>query len=1039
MKLKKIIKISFIFCFVIMIFCITGCSNGQLTSSNHEHVWVLDSKVEAKCIEDGFAIYHCSECSETKIDVLKKEGHKEEVMPAVEPTCSEVGFTQGVRCSVCGEILQAQETIEKLEHNFEENKCLNCPYIYYSEGLLFNLIDDVKGYSVELGSCVDSEIYIPETYNGKPVFKIADFGFYDCIRVKKLVIPDSITSIGTQAFKNCFSLTNMIIPDSVTEIGEGIFDGCRNLKSLELPFLNLNLEKANEGKKYYFGQLFGKEEYAGGISINQNNNTFYIPENLSEVTISSGRISDYAFQNCEQLTTVTLKDGVISIGRYAFNSCENLNKVYLPKMIKEIGNGVFSWCTKLKECYFDGTIEDWCNVVLKSEGSNPMIYEQSLFFKYDNEWVQPTEIELSNKVTSIGDYQFYNYKSLEKIIFSNTLTKIGTNAFEKCENLKDVYFDGTIENWYNLSFESKYSTPLCYANNIYFKNNNEWVQPTEIVLPDTITAIGDYQFYNFNTVKYVEIPDSVVSIGKDVLSCCSSIESIVIPFVGERKKQVTDTNQYPFGYLFGSTKYDGGVSTGQYYYADSLTESTYTYYYIPESLTTITFTGEIINPQAFNNLSKIKTINFTKEISFIGKYAFYGCSNIVEFNLPTGITTIEEKAFEKCSSLTSINIPEGVTSIKEYAFRKCIALKSIIIPNTVKEIEYYAFADCLDVKKLSIPYISDIFNRSSIVNYLFDSDKLTDLELKITTPGIIGQYALRNEFVYTSIDLPEGITKIDKYAFKNNISCIIIPSTITNVDPESFSDSYNLSTIYFTGTKSQWDEIFKDVKFFREDLEIIYNYDRNQVYNVSFDIQNGTLLGDKNITAINKNEYKVNINEGYKIANITVEGASYKYYSNDKIIKVFNPTDNVIISVSIVTVDTVLPTQQVSSSIEFNSTINRTEIVLSYQIWEKDGIYFRNDKGTSNIADYIDPVRLYAHSSIYIKANQMSEIIFYAYDISYASALYESIQKTDGIVVSKESNRVVVKFTNNVDEFKINDLNSQVRLNALEVTYYGTI
>mgnify|MGYP002602572873 FL=1 len=102
-------------------------------------------------------------------------------------------------------------------------------------GLEFKLTEDGTGYAVSAGSATGkSRIVIPAEYNGKPVTEIAYNGFVRC-SLKNIVIPDSITAIGSNAFEFCTELTEVTIPDSVTNPGWFTFTACRKLTSVTLP------------------------------------------------------------------------------------------------------------------------------------------------------------------------------------------------------------------------------------------------------------------------------------------------------------------------------------------------------------------------------------------------------------------------------------------------------------------------------------------------------------------------------------------------------------------------------------------------------------------------------------------------------------------------------------------------------------------------------------------------------------------------------------------------------------------------------------
>lgn len=159
------------------------------------------------------------------------------------------------------------------------------------------------------------------------------------------------------------------------------------------------------------------------------------------------------------------------------------------------------------------------------------------------------------------------------------------------------------------------------------------------------TAIGESAFENNTTIKKITVPDSVTSISSGVFSGCSSLTEITLPFIGDSAKTSSDTYQYPLGYIFGTSSYNGCVATKQRYYGYSTSSSVEYTFYIPSSLKSVTITGGNI---------------------LYG--AFYNCSGLTSIKIGNGVTSIGSSAFENCTGLTNVTIPDGITSIGWYAF-----------------------------------------------------------------------------------------------------------------------------------------------------------------------------------------------------------------------------------------------------------------------------------------------------------------------------------------------------------------------------------
>ncbi|MBQ4269018.1 MAG: leucine-rich repeat protein, partial [Clostridia bacterium] len=206
-------------------------------------------------------------------------------------------------------------------------------------------------------------------------------------------------------------------------------------------------------------------------------------------------------------------------------------------------------------------------------------------------------------ITSIGSYAFEYCDSLTSVVIGDSVTSIGEDAFYNCDSLTSVYITD-IEAWCNISFRDFYANPLYYAKNLYL--NNELV--TELVIPNTVTEIKAYAFYNCSNLTSVVIGDSVTSIGKRAFAYCNSLTEMTLPFVGASK----DATGYQavFGYIFGYTTSSSSdtISGATYQYYDSSSSSSYKYYhyYIPTSLKKVTITS----------------------VTSIGEDAFYNCDSL---------------------------------------------------------------------------------------------------------------------------------------------------------------------------------------------------------------------------------------------------------------------------------------------------------------------------------------------------------------------------------------------------------------------------
>ncbi len=172
-----------------------------------------------------------------------------------------------------------------------------------------------NGYFVYDCDSSAENVVIPEKHKGENVVGIFENAFKDCKQLTSVTIPNSVTSIGSSVFYGCSSLTSVTIPNSVTSIGSYAFSGCSSLTSVNYT------GDINKWAQISFGNSFANPiYYAKKLYING--------ELVTSADINTAtKISDYAFEDCSSLTSVTIPDSVTSIGSNAFSKCSSLTSV----------------------------------------------------------------------------------------------------------------------------------------------------------------------------------------------------------------------------------------------------------------------------------------------------------------------------------------------------------------------------------------------------------------------------------------------------------------------------------------------------------------------------------------------------------------------------------------------------------------------------------------------------------------------------------------------------------------------------------------
>lgn len=626
-------------------------------------------------------------------------------------------------------------------------------------------------------------------------------------KVIDLVIPDGITSIKRYAFSYCGSITNVILPDGVTSIGNEAFSGCNNLTDITIPASVTSI-----GGSVFSGKLnrIHISDLAAWCNMDHNIWNWEITgymyslyldgEEITDLVIPDGvtAIKDCTFYNCDGITSVTIPSSVTSIGRWAFSECNNLERinisdlaawcnmdvheywiskesayslyvdgteitdfvvpegitaikdwafrycagltsVTIPTNVTSIGNYAFSDCTNLERINISD-LSAWCGISFESNwiSSGCGIYLDGAEIK---------DLVIPDGVTSISGNAFYNCSGLTSVTIPVSMTSIGSYAFYGCNNLKIYISD--LDAWYGVAFGSNW-----IPGYVLYLNGAE---VTDLVIPDGVTVIEDYAYYNCSSYTSVTIPDSVTKIGAVAFRGCTGLTSVTIP------DNVTE------------------IGNAAFYGCTGLTSMT-----IPDGVTSI-------NYNLFYGCSGLTEVSIPDSVTEIGPYAFFNCSSLAGVTIPAGVTTIMESTFGYCSGLISITIPDGVSSIEKNAFYRCTSLTDITIPDSVTSIGDYAFAYCNSLTDITIPY-GVISIGSATFGHCPGLKSITIPE----SVESLGTAAFVDCSNLTNISLPESLTSIGRTVFAEctALTSITIPSRVTWIGSSVFSQCSSLTSIY---------------------------------------------------------------------------------------------------------------------------------------------------------------------------------------------------------------------------------------------------
>lgn len=283
-------------------------------------------------------------------------------------------------------------------------------YIYYS-------VTPRNEVTINSARASITEAVIPETIDGYPVTEIESYAFKDCVRLKRVSIPDTVKKIGEFAFKDCVNLMDLEIPDTVEKIGWGAAQGTPWLEQQTTDFVI-----AGKGILLsYLGQDADVQVPDGVTAI--GGYAFSACDSVEQVelpeTLTS--IDAFAFDQCRNLRRLEIPDSVTYIGEYAFHWCISLEAVSLPDSVTEVGNHAFAYCKVLQSVQLLSGLKQLTNMVFS--GCTAL-----------------SAVEIPESVEIINNYAFQNCASLREVIIPETVAEVGSGTFEGCTALQKVTF-----------------------------------------------------------------------------------------------------------------------------------------------------------------------------------------------------------------------------------------------------------------------------------------------------------------------------------------------------------------------------------------------------------------------------------------------------------------------------------------------------------------------------------------------------------------------------------------------------------------------
>ncbi len=611
-----------------------------------------------------------------------------------------------------------EDVVDPLTYEFDDDTLtatvIGCDESATDVEIPSTVVNDGKTYTVtSIGDYAFDECWIltSVTIPGS-VTSIGESAFLLCVGLISVTIENGVTSIGPYAFGFCEKLTEIVIPDSVTVLDYAVFSCCTALTSVTM----------GSGVASVEDRTFEGCSALTEVNVSKSNTT-YCSEDGVLFDKSKTRLVYYPIGKTEP--SYTIPDGVVYIDRLVFSDCTNLVNITMPDSVAIIDTYVFHGCTALTDiivsannaayCSQDGVLfnKDKTMLVCYPAGRTETSYTvpetvTDLGYRSFSNCTNLVELILPDGMVSIPNETFGWCALLTSVTIPASVTYIGCAAFFDCNNLTDVYYGGSEQDRAAMMIEEDYNDTLLNATWHYAEE--DVVDPltyefdddtltatvigcdesaTDVEIPATVTqngktytvtAIGEFAFYEYSSLTSVAIPNSVTIIGDSAFYGCSSLTSVDIP-----DSVITiDISAFGCSGLTSIIIPDSVTLIG-----DGAFDSCYdlTDVIIGSGVTTI-------DAYAFFYCTSLTSITIPDNVTFIGEAAFADCDNLITAQLGQGLTVISNSTFCGCDTLQSVTLSENVTAIEDSAFDTCPNLTSITLPQSLIDICYGSFAGC---------------------------------------------------------------------------------------------------------------------------------------------------------------------------------------------------------------------------------------------------------------------------------------------------------------------------------------------------------
>lgn len=484
--------------------------------------------------------------------------------------------------------------------------------------------------------------------------------------------------------------------------------------------------------------------------------TFQNCNNLQTVKLGEGisYVSNSMFYNCTALKNVSLPNSLQNIGSSAFGACTSLKSLQLPKALESLGNGAFSGCESLSNIELPESLQtigvlcfNGCDKLstIKVSPANPYFStDGKAIFNKDKTVlytaIPVTSYNIPSTVRELRYYAFSDQKDMTSATLSEGLVSIGSYAFSGCSKLEHLVIPSTVDSigndaFYGCSALQQINIPQGIKNLADAVLSGTGIKTLDI--PSSVNYIGEGAFRNCESLQSIKLPEGLTLLNYELFDGCKQLSDIQIP------STVTTIKNSAFN--------------------DCKALKTIT---LPASLSTFENSSWSEN-SIFSGCSALKSIMVEAGNKYFESdgTALYNKAKDTLICFPAGVTgvvvpqsvkTIGEKAFCCCDSLQNIMFEDGVSDlvIEQYAFQNCKNINRLVITSGIKETKYGAFYNA-HINKL---VITTTHPKSFYEYYLLKDNSIETIYAPVSDLSIIRKLTSSTLIPLNAIYVPSDIT-----------------------------------------------------------------------------------------------------------------------------------------------------------------------------------------------------------------------------------------------------------------------------------------